>query len=223
MNQRVEKVDMLTDVESSAGLRDGVLEDLPELSLIADAQLRETATKAWMLALGRSSFRRVRNIPGEAVPGTLILKHGGQDVHLRGVTLLALSSADYFTKAFPEARIDRDILIAGGLCHDIGKTFECDPENQRRWAEDASLVGRPSLRHTIFGAHLCLLAGLPESVAHIAACHSAEGDNVQRSLECTMVREADTAWWRISASAGLVRPETLPAEFVRMFGQRPAR
>jgi putative nucleotidyltransferase with HDIG domain len=211
------------DDASSADLRTGILEDLPELALIEKAELRDQATKAWVLALAQSSFRRIRDMPGEAVPGTLILKRGGQDLHLRGVTLLALSFADYFAKAFPESEIDRDVLIAGGLCHDVGKTFECDPENQRRWTEDASRSGRPSLRHPIYGAHICLLAGLPEEVAHIAACHSAEGDNVQRTHECTVVREADAAWWRVATAAGLVRPETLPPEFSRMFAQRVPR
>jgi putative nucleotidyltransferase with HDIG domain len=204
-------------------LRAGVAEDLPELALIADGKLRDQAADAWVLALGQSSFHRIRDMPGEAVPGGLMLRRGGQDVHLRGVTRLALSFADYFSAAFPEAEIDRDVLIAGGLCHDIGKTFECDPENQRRWREDASRAGRPSLRHTIFGAHICLTVGLPEAVAHIAACHSAEGDNVQRSLECTVVREADAAWWRIATAAGLVRPETITEEFARMFAQRATR
>ncbi|TPI65599.1 HD domain-containing protein [Mesorhizobium sp. B3-1-3] len=208
---------------ASADLRRGVLEDLPELDLIGDATLREQAIDAWVLSLSQSSFRRIRDMPGEAVPGTLILKEGGQDLHLRGVTLVALGMADYFINAFASARIDRDILIAGGLCHDIGKTFECDPENQRRWNADASHAGRPSLRHPIFGAHICLTAGLPESVAHIAACHSAEGDNVQRSLECTIIREADAAWWRVATGAGLVKPETVTAEFERMYAQRAPR
>lgn len=212
---------MLTDDQNnSADLRPGVLEDLPELMLIAAPELQEQAIRAWVLSLSQSSFRRIRDMPGEAVPGSLILKEGGQDLHLRGVTLVALSMADYFIKAFPQATVDRDVLIAGGLCHDIGKTFECDPENQKRWAADASRAGRPSLRHPIFGAHICLMAGLPESVAHIAACHSAEGDNVQRSLECTIVREADAAWWRVATGAGLVRPDSIPAEFNRMYAQR---
>lgn len=212
-----------TGSASLSDLRAGVLEDLPELALIKDEGLRDQATSAWALALNQSSFRRVRDMPGEAVPGKLILKRGGQDLHLRGVTLLALSFAEHFSKTFPEAVVDRDVLVAGGLCHDIGKVFECDPENQRRWATDASRAGRPSLRHPVFGAHLCLVAGLPESVAHIAACHSAEGDNVQRSAECTLVREADAAWWRAATALGLLRSDTVSEEFDRMFAQRATR
>ena len=207
----------------SLELRAGVIEDLPELRLIADQDLREQAIDAWAIALAQSSFRRIKDIPGEAIPGVLVLNRGGQDMHLRGVTRLALSYVEYFADAFPEADIDRDIVIAGGLCHDVGKTFECDPENLRRWGADGSRVGRPSLRHPVYGAHICLLAGLPEAVAHIAACHSPEGDNVRRSLECQMVHEADVAWWRIAAGSGLIRPDTVPDEFVRMFDQRAVR
>lgn len=211
------------NVTISPELKAGVLEDLPELLLIADERLREQATDAWVIALSQSSFRRVRDIPGEAIPGSLMLKTGGQDLHLRGVTRMALGYLDYFRDVFPQAEIDRDIVIAGGLCHDVGKTFECDPENLRRWSADGSRVGRPSLRHPIYGAHICLLAGLPEAVAHIAACHSPEGDNVKRSLECVVVHEADVTWWKIAAGAGLVRPETIPPAFTAMFDSRPQR
>jgi 23S rRNA maturation-related 3'-5' exoribonuclease YhaM len=218
---------LTTSVEITGALRSelraGILEDLPEFALIENEALREQATNAWTLALAESSFRRVRDMPGEAVPGKLILKRGGQDLHLRGVTRLALSYSEDFLRTFPEARVDRDVLVAGGLCHDIGKTFECDPVNLQRWAADASLVGRPSLRHPIYGAHIGLLAGLPESVAHIAACHSAEGDNVQRSVECTLVREADAAWWRVATALGLVRPDSVLEDFNRMFAQRGLR
>ncbi|WP_216850325.1 MULTISPECIES: HD domain-containing protein [unclassified Acidisoma] len=209
--------------ELSDELRAGILADLPEIDLIADEALRRQTTDAWAIALSSSSFRRVRDIPGEATPGSLILKEGGQDLHLRGVTRLAVGHLDYFAGAFPQAEIDRDIVIAGGICHDVGKTFEFDPENQRRWNADGSRYGWPSLRHPIYGAHVCLLAGLPESVAHIAACHSPEGNNVRRSLECIVIHEADVAWWRIAAASGLVRPETLTPEFARMFDPRPLR
>jgi 23S rRNA maturation-related 3'-5' exoribonuclease YhaM len=209
--------------ELSDELRAQVVADLPEIDLIADEALRRQTTDAWAIALSLSSFRRVRDIPGEATPGSLILKQGGQDLHLRGVTQLAIGHLDYFAVAFPQAEIDRDIVIAGGICHDVGKTFEFDPENQLRWKEDGSRYGWPSLRHPIYGAHVCLLAGLPESVAHIAACHSPEGNNVRRSLECMVIHEADVAWWRIAAASGLVRSDTLTPEFARMFDPRPLR
>ena len=54
------------------------------------------------MGLAQSGFRRVKDIPGEATPGALIWR-GGQDMHLRGVTRLALSYVDYFADVFPEA------------------------------------------------------------------------------------------------------------------------
>ena len=43
------------------------------------------------------------------------LRRGDQTMHLRGVTKLALSIADEFATEIPEARIERDVVIAGGL------------------------------------------------------------------------------------------------------------
>jgi 23S rRNA maturation-related 3'-5' exoribonuclease YhaM len=204
-------------------LRAHILEDLPELDLISDQTLRQAAIEAWAIALKQSSFQRIRDIPGEANPGIMIMRRGGQDMHLRGVTKLALDIVDYYAEVYPEAVIDRDIVIAGGLCHDVGKAFECDPVNQARWREDPSLVGRPSLRHPVYGAYICLTAGLPEAVAHIAGCHSPEGDNVKRSLECLIVHQADVAWWTICAAAGLTQDGTVPDHFAKMFTPRRPR
>ena len=41
------------------------------------------------------------------------------------------------------------------------------------------------------------LSTIPRSAS--AACHSPEGDNVRRSLECVLIHEADVAWWKIAA------------------------
>src|SRR5690606_30182666 len=81
-------------------MKASIVEDLPEIEWISDAQMRDAAIEAWALALSRSSFERVRDIPGEANPGIMVMRRGGQDVHLRGVTKLALASVDYFADAF---------------------------------------------------------------------------------------------------------------------------
>ena len=95
----------------------------------------------------------------------------------------------------PDLEVDRDILIAGALCHDIGKPWEFDPENRRRWEGDPRAAGLPSIRHPAFGVHVCFTAGLPEEVAHCAAAHSGEGELLVRSLENTIVHHADYAFW----------------------------
>ena len=204
-------------------LRRSVVEDLPEIDGIRDPELRRRVVEAWALAIAGSSFGRIRDIPGDANPGVMVLKRGTQDMHLRGVAQLAVNIVDHFARVFPEAEIDRDMVLAGALCHDIGKAWECDPENQRRWRADPSRAGRPSLRHPVYGAHVCLTAGLPEEIAHIAVAHSPEGDNVKRSLECIVVHEADVTWWKVAAASGLIEEATFLDSLTRWFEPRRNR
>ncbi|MBR0652017.1 HD domain-containing protein [Roseomonas terrae] len=204
-------------------LRDAVVEDLPELADIADAELRAKCIEAWAYALSESSFARVSDLPGEGNPGMFPLKRGDQTVHLRGVTQIALSIADNFTTTFPEANINRDIVLAGGLVHDVGKPWEFDAENRRRWEGDPSQTGLPSLRHSVYGAHICIAVGLPEEIAHIALGHSFEGDGVIRSLECLIVHRADSLWWAVAGGCGLLQPSSDPVLAGRKIAPRALR
>jgi putative nucleotidyltransferase with HDIG domain len=191
-------------------LRDQVVEELPEINDIKDAGLREKVIEAWCLALSKSSFTSIRQIPPAGNPGVMVLKRGDQTDHIRGVTRLAMKIADEFSENFPELEIDRDVVIAGGLCHDIGKPWEFDPENRKRWEGSPRKAGKPSIRHPAYGAHICLTAGLPEEIAHIATAHSGEGELLVRSLENTIVHYADYSFWNILVAGDLIKPETIP-------------
>ena len=96
-------------------LRATVLEDLPELAQIRSDELRRKAIEAWAYALAETDFPRVAAIPGEATPGVFALKRGSQTAHLRSVARIAIAIADEFAQEFPEARVDRDIVLAGAL------------------------------------------------------------------------------------------------------------
>jgi putative nucleotidyltransferase with HDIG domain len=192
--------------EITDALRATVMKDLPELALITHDELRRKCVEVWCLALSETSFRRVSEIPGESNPGQFALRRGDQASHLRGVTRIALSVADEFASMSPDVRIDRDLVIAGGLTHDVGKAWEFDPANRARWTDDPSAAGLPSLRHPVYGAHLCIAVGLPEEIAHIALAHSFEGEHLIRSLECLIVQRADHLWWSIAGGCGLLEP-----------------
>ncbi len=191
-------------------LRDQVVEELPEINDIKDASLREKVIEAWCLALSKSSFTSIRQIPPAGNPGVMVLKRGDQTDHIRGVTRLAMKIADEFSENFPELEINRDVVIAGGICHDIGKPWEFDPENRKRWEGSPRKAGKPSIRHPAYGAHICLTAGLPEEIAHIATAHSGEGELLVRSLENTIVHYADYSFWNILVAGDLIKPETIP-------------
>lgn len=191
-------------VEITDAKRAAVIEEMPEIGWIADDRLRRGVTDAWVAALGASSFARVGEMKASGNADTVPLKEGTQADHIRSVTRLALKIAEEMAATFTSFAYDRDLLIAGCLCHDIGKPWEFDPENRRRWEADPRKVGCPSIRHPAFGAHICLTMGLPEAVAHMATAHSGEGELLTRSLENSILHRADYDFWRIAEAGGLM-------------------
>ena len=188
-------------------LREAVRGELPEVEEISDSGLQGLVVEAWAMALDNSSFGAISDIRPSGNPTTPPLKEGTRADHIRGVTRLAMRIADEMTATFPGLEVNRDILIAGALCHDVGKPWEFDPENQARWQAWPREAGWPSIRHPGYGIHICLSVGLPEAVAHIAGGHSGEGELLVRSLENTIVNHADHAFWRILDAGGLLEGE----------------
>jgi 23S rRNA maturation-related 3'-5' exoribonuclease YhaM len=196
-------------------LRRTVRNELPELAEIGNETLRDKCVEAWAIALANSSYASISAMPPSGNPDKMVLKRGDQTDHIRGVTRLAIVIADEFTRFNPDMTINRDIVVAGGICHDVGKPWEYDPENRKRWKGDRPRWGLPSMRHPTYGAFLCLLVGLPEEVAHIAAGHSGEGELMIRSLENDIVHMADIGYWRTMLSAGLIVDGTLSDKYKR--------
>jgi putative nucleotidyltransferase with HDIG domain len=183
-------------------MRAAILAELPEIAWIAEPSLRAGVTDAWAAALASSSLARIGDMKPSGNYDSAPLRHGTQADHIRSVTRLAVKIAEEMAGLFPAFRYDRDLLIAGCLCHDIGKVWEFDPENVRRWKANPRAVGMPSLRHPGYGIHICLAMGLPEAVAHMAAAHSGEGELLVRSLENTILHWADYTFWRVAEAGG---------------------
>lgn len=174
-----------------------LLHEMPEIEWITDVALRQNVTDAWVAAIGSSSLSRISDMKPSGNYDSRPLRHGTQADHIRSVTRLALKIAEEMSNLFPAFSYDRDLLVAGCVCHDIGKVWEFDPENVRRWKADPRAVGMPSLRHPGYGIHICLTVGLPEAVAHMAAAHSGEGELLVRSLENTILHWADYTFWQV--------------------------
>ncbi len=190
-------------------LRAAIRAELPEVEEIRDAELRDLVVEAWAWAIAHSGFTAIADIPPSGNPGYMTLKRGTQTDHIRGVTRLAIAIADDFAANFPGIPIKRDIVVAGALCHDVGKPWEFDPANRKRWEGNPRGAGLPSVRHPGYGVHVCFTVGLPEEVAHCAGCHSGEGELVVRSLECQIVHQADYTFWRVAEAGGLIDPESV--------------
>jgi putative nucleotidyltransferase with HDIG domain len=206
---------MLDRSKVTDALRARVREELPEVEEIRNLELRGLVVEAWATALAASSLGAIGEIEPSGNPGVNTLKRGSQTDHIRGVTRMALAMAEQLQDQLPDLEIDRDLLIAGALCHDIGKPWEFDPANRKRWQADPHATGLPSIRHPAFGVHVCLTVGLPEPVAHCAAAHSGEGELLVRSLENTIIHHADYAFWGIAQAGGLLKPESIAALKVR--------
>lgn len=192
-------------MKNDEGIREGVIESLPEAKQIRNEALRERVYDAWAMSLAASEYTRIEDIPPSGNPDTPPMKSGTQADHLRSVARLSVAVAKELKGTFEGFDVDMDEVIAGGLCHDLGKPFEFDHNNQERWKSDPRTTGWPSIRHTLYGVHIALSAGLPEEIAHIAGAHSREGEYVKRSLVGEIVHYADMAFWRILASAGLLQ------------------
>ncbi len=184
-------------------VRDGVIKSLPEAKEIKNKELRERVYDAWAISLAESGYKRIEDMSCKGVWDVPPLKSGTQADHLRGVARLSVAIVKELKDTFKEFDVDMDEVIAGGLCHDLGKPFEFNPDNLARWKADPRKTGLPATRHSVYGLHIALSAGLPENIAHIAVNHSMEGEFVKRSLACEVVRHADHIWWEILRSAGL--------------------
>ena len=181
----------------------GVIEDLPYAKTIKNEELGELVYDAWAMSLSSSSFARINDMPCSPGPGASELKGRGQAAHLNGVARIGVSIAQGLKDEVGQFQVDLDEVIAGGLCHDLGKAWEYDPANLERWS-DHRITGPPSLRHPLFGVFVALTAGLPEQIVHIAGTHSAEGENITRSLVGEIIAIADETFWRVLISGRLL-------------------
>ena len=114
-------------MESAAKVRAGVARSLPEAELIKDKALREKVYDAWAFSLEESGYSSLEEIPFSAVPDSPAAKRGSQADHLRGVAKLAMVMTRELQNLTGSVDVDMDEVIAGGLCHDIGKPFEFGP------------------------------------------------------------------------------------------------
>lgn len=107
--------------------------------------------------------------------------------HVRIVTDLALQSASLLEKqGIP---INRDILIASAILHDIGKPLEFAQTSNGEVVK--SNVGK-RLRHPVTGAGLAMKHGLPYEVVQNIYQHSWEGEKGPgRTIEGEIIHRCD--------------------------------
>jgi putative nucleotidyltransferase with HDIG domain len=157
----------------------------PELASISDDALREGVRRAWETACADNGVEDLADVPWyPPVQHALDLPDEKLVPHVREVTAGVLGLADALSEG-REPGIDRDLLVAGALVHDVSKLYETHGMEETRLG---SLLGHPH-----FGVHVVTAAGLPVEIAHIVLSHTPLTSVEPAFLEAALVRRVDQA------------------------------
>jgi putative nucleotidyltransferase with HDIG domain len=169
-------------------MRDRLLELIPEFDLIQDEGLREKCLQTWEAAMQEGGWA-----PDDLndMPFTLLISPCPVSIvgHVRAVTRTAVQSAKVFQDMYADLLpLNMDLLIAGGLLHDVGKLLEYE---KRVDGTTVQTTAGKLLRHPFTGMELAARFGLPVEVQHMIASHAGEGDKIKRTTEATILNHAD--------------------------------
>ncbi len=168
-------------------MKNEIITLFPDINQIKDEDLKKKVISVWEEAIKQGGWR-VEDL--EKIPFTLLIPDCKINLidHTRAVTHTALEVAKVILKFYKEqVKIDFDLLLAGGILHDVGKLLEY-----------ASVEGKITkskrgkfLRHPFSGASLAYKQGLPDEVIHMIATHTKEGDGGYRSIEAMIIHYSD--------------------------------
>ena len=165
----------------------------PEIGWIEDKELQEKVVSVWKAAADRGGWERL-----DQVPFTLLFENSGPLVdHTKRVALLVWNIGNA-----RDEHLNRDVLAAGVLLHDVGKLLEYELKDGRVAKSELGM----RMRHPKSGAKLAEEFGLPKEVVHIIAAHSHEGDSMTRTPEAIIVHHCDFIDFEIIRSL-LARPK----------------
>lgn len=161
---------------------------LPELQEIQDLGLRKLSIEALKLAAAQGGWDETTIL---LAPVTVNWKGCSSNLleHIRTVTQVCMDNYERLSHYYNKngTGLDRDTVICGALLHDLGKFTEFA-------LKDGSVVHSENaylMRHPLAGAILAAQAGLPETIVHLIATHSFEGDRSNQTPESAFVRAID--------------------------------
>jgi len=164
-----------------------LLQLLPELDLINDHELKKKTIACWLDAMEEGGWQ-IDDL--REIPFTLLIADTRISflTHVQAVTQTAIASAKILSQHYrQEFTLSMDLIVAGGLLHDIGKLLEYKKENGRFVKSNNGKF----LRHPFSGANLAAKHQLPDEIIHIIATHAKEGDGGYRSPEAVVIHHAD--------------------------------
>jgi len=168
-------------------MKSEIIDLIPEINQITDEDLKKRVISVWEEAINLGGWK-IEDL--NKIPFTLLISDCKVNLieHTRAVTNTGLVIAKILLLFYKEqVKIDLDLLLAGGILHDVGKLLE--------YAKDQEKIVKSGigklLRHPFSGSALAYKYGLPEEVVHMIATHAKEGDGGYRSVEAIIVHHAD--------------------------------
>lgn len=166
-----------------------VLDLIPEIGEIKDAELRDKVLSVWQDAI---AYRNWTVEELKSIPFTLLADNVKISFleHVRVVCRMCIACDDVLTKAYGERKtpVNRDYLVAGAMLADVAKLLEFDKKPDGTiYKSDYGM----KLRHTFSGVGLAFKYDVPAEVMHIIAVHSKEGAGEKRSPEAIIFHHAD--------------------------------
>ena len=160
-------------------IRKWIVEAFPQIGEIVNDDLREKVISMWQMVIDEGGWTDL-----DGIPFTLLIPDAPYDLfeHTRRVTDEAMAVA----KA--RGDLDMDLIIAGGITHDVGKLLEYErtPEGKVVKSRTGAL-----LRHPVTGMEVAGRVGAPEELLHIIVAHSKEGEAVRRIPEAIVIHHCD--------------------------------
>ncbi len=155
----------------------------PIIEEIQDSELKEQVIKSWTRASKEGSFRNLEDIPfSVTIPETSLVNH------IKWVMEVALFIASLVEKSMG-IPINRDLLIASVLLHDLGKAFEYKKEGNTYVKSD---IGEKFI-HGLWGTYIALEERVSKDLAHLIATHSKDSPGHPQLLEGIILHYADFA------------------------------
>jgi putative nucleotidyltransferase with HDIG domain len=168
-------------------MKNEIIELFPEINQINNEDLKKKVISVWEEATKQGGWK-MEDL--EKIPFTLLIPDCKVNLieHTRAVTQTALEIAKVIAKFYKkQVKIDFDLLLAGGILHDVGKLLEYASVGGKITKSKTGKI----LRHPFSGSALAYKHGLPDEVVHMIATHAKEGDGGFRSLEAMILHHAD--------------------------------